>query len=214
MTSPGDHGEERAQIQEVGRLLSQRGLAVGSSGNISVRTEDGFLMTPTGASLGTIDPASISLLDGEGELLDGAPPTKETFMHLAFYEERPSSTAIIHLHATHSVAVACLDGVDESDVLPPLTAYYIMRIGSLPLVPYYRPGDRALADAIRSHAHEHHALLLANHGPIVAGADLQTAMYAIEELEETAKLFLLLRGDQARPLTAKQVDDVRQHLTG
>lgn len=208
------HDDLRTQIRDMGRRLAERGLAAGSSGNISVRVDDGFLMTPTGSSLATIDPGGISLLDAEGNLVDGAPPTKETFMHLAFYEEHRTAGAIVHLHATHSVAVSCMEDLDPDDVLPPLTAYYVMRVGSLPLVPYHRPGDRTLAEAIRAHARDHHALLLANHGPIVAGRDLTKATYAIEELEETARLFLLLRGERVRPLTPEQVDDVRRHLTG
>lgn len=199
----------REQIAAFGKSLYDRGLTFGSTGNISARLEDGWLMTPTNASLGRLDPARLSKLDDTGNLVSGDPPTKETFLHRAMYEERPGTGAVVHLHATHSVAVSCLADIDPADVLPPLTAYYVMRIGRLPLVPYYAPGDMALADAVRALAGKHHAVLLANHGPVVAGKSLEAAVYAAEELEETAKLHLLLRGEKTRPLTSEQVAALR-----
>ncbi|MCG8694384.1 MAG: aldolase [Minwuiales bacterium] len=199
----------REQIAAFGKSLYDRGLTFGSTGNISARLEDGWLMTPTNASLGRLDPARLSKLDDAGNLVSGDPPTKETFLHRAMYEERPGTGAVVHLHATHSVAVSCLADIDADDVLPPLTAYYVMRIGRLPLVPYYAPGDMALADAVRALAGKHHAVLLANHGPVVAGKSLEAAVYAAEELEETAKLHLLLRGENTRPLTSEQVAALR-----
>ena len=131
-------------------------------------------------------------------------------MHLAVYAERPEARAIVHLHSTHAVAVACLADVDPDDVLPPLTPYYVMRVGRLPLVPYGRPGDQALTDAVRARARESHALLLANHGPLVAAPSLDAAAAAVEELEETAKLFLLLQGLPARELTPEQLAELRR----
>jgi ribulose-5-phosphate 4-epimerase/fuculose-1-phosphate aldolase len=130
------------------------------------------------------------------------------------YRRRASAGAVVHLHSTYSVAVSCLDGLDPHDVIPPITAYYVMRVGSLPLVPYYRPGDQALGPAVEALADRHHAVLLANHGPVVAGTTLEAAVYAIEELEETAKLFLLLHGRAVRPLTAEQVADLKAHFPG
>lgn len=195
----------REDICRLGASLFERGLTFGSAGNISVRLEDGWLMTPTNVSLGRLDPARLSKLDASGKLLSGDAPTKETFLHRAMYEERPSAGAVVHLHATHSVAVSVLAEVDAENVLPPITAYYVMRVGRLPLVPYYPPGDLSLADAVRKLAGEHHAVLLANHGPVVAGSSLDAAANAIEELEETAKLFLLLRGSKLRLLTPEQV---------
>ena len=199
----------REQIAAFGKSLYDRGLTFGSTGNISARLGDGWLMTPTNASLGRLDPARLSKLDDAGNLVSGDPPTKETFLHRAMYEERPGTGAVVHLHATHSVAVSCLAGIDTDDVLPPLTAYYVMRIGRLPLVPYYAPGHMALADAVRALAGKHHAVLLANHGPVVAGKSLEAAVYATEELEETAKLHLLLRGEKTQPLTSEQVAALR-----
>ena len=200
----------REEICRIGASIFARGLTAGSSGNISVRMPDGWLMTPTGSTLGRLDPARLSRLDGSGRHVGGDKPTKESFLHRAMYEERASAGAVVHLHSTHSVAVSCLADIDAADVLPPITAYYVMRVGRLPLVPYFKPGDLALADAVRGLADKHHAVLLANHGPIVCGTDLDAATGAIEELEETAKLFLLLRGHRTRFLTPEQVEELRR----
>ncbi|MCE8030041.1 3-oxo-tetronate 4-phosphate decarboxylase [Billgrantia desiderata] len=203
----------REQVATLGKSLFDRGLTMGSSGNISVRLDDGgWLMTPTNACLGRLDPARISRLDGQGQWLDGDKPTKEQFLHMAMYAERPQSGAIVHLHSTHSVAVSCLPGIDHCDCIPPLTAYYVMRVGKLPLVPYHVPGDPKLGDAVRGLAGRHSAVLLANHGPVVAGKDLEAAVYATEELEETAKLFLLLRGENPRALNEEQVAELQRRF--
>lgn len=200
----------REDIAELGRSIYERGLTHGSTGNISARCNDGWLLTPTGSSLGRLDPARISKLDWNGTLLSGDPPSKENFLHLAMYRERPQSGAVVHLHATHSVAVSVLADTNPEDALPPLTAYYVMRIGTLPMVSYHAPGDMALAEAVRRLASRHHALLLANHGPVVGGSTLAAAADAIEELEATARLHLLLRGEKTRPLNAAQVADLRR----
>jgi len=197
----------RDEICDLGRSIFERGLTHGSTGNISA---DGWLLTPTGSNLGRLDPARLSKLDWSGKLLSGDAPSKESFLHLAMYQERARNQAVIHLHSTHSVAVSVLEGLDPDDLLPPLTAYYVMRIGTLPLVPYYAPGDLALAEAVRGYAGRHHALLLANHGPVVAGVSLSAAADAVEELEATAKLYLLLQGQGVRPLTPAQVADVKR----
>lgn len=195
----------RDEICRLGESLFTRGLTFGSAGNISARLEDGWLMTPTNVSLGRLDPARLAKLDGSGKLVSGDPPTKETFLHRAMYSERPQASAVVHLHSTYSVAVSALADIDTANVLPPITAYYVMRVGRLPLVAYYPPGDLALAGAVQRLAGKHHAVLLANHGPVVAGSTLDAAANAIEELEETAKLFLLLRGSKVRLLTDEQV---------
>jgi ribulose-5-phosphate 4-epimerase/fuculose-1-phosphate aldolase len=200
----------RDEICELGRSMFERGLTHGSTGNISARCADGWLLTPTGSNLGRLDPARLSKLDWNGTLLAGEAPSKESFLHLAMYQERARNGAVIHLHATHSVAVSVLEGLDPNDLLPPLTAYYVMRIGTLPLVPYYAPGDLGLAEAVRGYARRHHALLLANHGPVVGGASLAAAADAVEELEATAKLYLLLRGQRVRTLTPAQIADIKQ----
>lgn len=200
----------REEICAIARSMFDRGLTHGSTGNISARCEDGWLLTPTGSNLGRLDPARLSKLDWSGRHVSGDAPSKESFLHLAMYQERARNAAVVHLHATHSVAVSVLDGLDPDDLLPPLTAYYVMRIGSLPLVPYFAPGDMALADAVRGFAGKHHAMLLANHGPVVAGTSLSAAADAVEELEATAKLHLLLQGQRVRPLTPEDVADIKR----
>jgi ribulose-5-phosphate 4-epimerase/fuculose-1-phosphate aldolase len=200
---------QREQIAEFGKSLYQRGLTAGSSGNLSVRLDDGWLLTPTNASLGRLDPAQLSKLDWNGNLISGAPPSKEAFLHRAMYEQRASAGAIVHLHSTHSAAVSCMCGLNIDDCIPPLTPYFVMKVGRLPLVPYHRPGDPALAGAIGAMARKHSAVLLANHGPVVSGTNLEAAVYAAEELEETAKLFLLLRDVPTRPLDAEQIADLK-----
>ncbi|HVH76467.1 MAG TPA: 3-oxo-tetronate 4-phosphate decarboxylase [Stellaceae bacterium] len=202
--------KDREAICAIGASIFARGLTAGSSGNISLRSGEGWLMTPTGSSLGRLDPARLSRLGPDGRLVSGDPPTKESFLHRVMYEEREGTGAVVHLHSTHSVAVSCLAEIDPADVLPPITAYYVMRVGRLPLVPYFRPGDLALAEAVRDVAGKHHAVLLANHGPVVAGASLAAAVDAIEELEETAKLYLLLRGAKTRYLTREQVGELEK----
>ena len=199
----------REAICRLGNSIFARGLTFGSSGNISQRIDGGWLMTPTNVSLGELDPALLSKLDASGNLLSGDKPTKERFLHRVMYEGRDDARAVVHLHSTHSVAVSCLADIDPKDVLPPITAYYVMRIGRLPLVPYFPPGDARLAEAVRPLVGKHHAVLLANHGPVVAGTSLAAASGAIEELEETARLFLLLQGHRVRHLTAAQVDELR-----
>lgn len=200
---------QRELIVDFGKSLFERGLTAGSSGNLSVRLSDGWLLTPTNASLGRLDPAQLSKLDWDGNLISGAPPSKEAFLHRAMYEQRGSTGAIVHLHSTHSAAVSCMCGLNHDDCIPPLTPYFVMKVGRLPLVPYHRPGDPALAGAISAMARKHSAVLLANHGPVVSGTSLEAAVYAAEELEETAKLFLLLRDVPTRPLDAAQIADLK-----
>ena len=201
-----DQTKLREEICRFGRSLFERGLTPGSSGNISVRLDDGgWLVTPTNASLGSLDPARISRLGPDHGLISGDAPTKEIPLHSALYETRGAARAIVHLHSTHSVAVSCLADIDPDDVLPPITAYFVMRVGKLKLLPYFPPGDPALAAAIGAVAARHSAVLLANHGPVVAGSSLEAAMNAAEELEETARLYLLLHGRPTRFLTSEQV---------
>ncbi|MDE0821502.1 MAG: aldolase [Opitutales bacterium] len=199
----------REDIARLGKSLFERGLTAGSSGNISVRLDEGWLLTPTNSCMGFLDPATISKLDWQGNLLAGDPPSKEHFLHNAVYQQRPDSHAVVHLHSTHSVAVSCLPGVNPENVIPPLTAYYVMRVGTLPLVPYFRPGDQKLGVAVGALAGKHAAVLLANHGPVVAGKSLEAAVYAMEELEETAKLYLLLHASNPRCLTEDQIAELK-----
>lgn len=199
----------REEICRLGRSLFERGLTPGSSGNISVRCDDGgWLVTPTNASLGSLDPARLSRLDAAGRLVSGDAPTKEVPLHNALYETRAASRAVVHLHSTHSVALSMLPEIDPRAALPPMTPYYLMKCGATALVPYHRPGDPAVAEAIKGLAGKYSSVLLANHGPVVAGDSLEAAVFAMEELEETAKLYLLLRGLNPRYLSPAQVKDL------
>lgn len=200
----------REAICRFGKSIFERGLTGGASGNISTRTDDGgLLVSPTGSSFGALDPARLSRFDAEGRLIGGDRPTKEMPLHSAFYETRGARAgAVVHLHSTHSVALSMLPEVDPDNVLPPLTAYSIMRLGKVKLLPYFRPGDPAMGDAVRGLAGKRSAVLLANHGPVVAAKDLEAAVYAMEELEETARLALLTRGGSPRMLTDAQIRDI------
>jgi ribulose-5-phosphate 4-epimerase/fuculose-1-phosphate aldolase len=199
----------REQLVVLGASLFARGYSVGSAGNISVRLDDGYLMTPTNSSLGSLDPRRISRLDRDWQHVEGDKPSKEVFLHRAVLTARPEAGAVVHLHSTHATAIGCLATPGEPAPIPPLTPYFVMRIGrNLPVVPYYRPGDAAMEPAVHAAALQARALLLANHGPVVSGKTLTDAVYAAEELEESARLALLLRGLPARELTPAQVDDL------
>jgi 3-dehydro-4-phosphotetronate decarboxylase len=199
----------REAICRFGRSLFERGLTPGSSGNISVRLDDGgWLVTPTNASLGFLDPGRLSRLDANGKLVSGDAPTKEVPLHTALYQTRGQARAVVHLHSTHAVALSMLPEIDPRAALPPMTPYYLMRCGQTALLPYYRPGDPEVANAIKGLAGKYASVLLANHGPVVAGDTLEAAVFAMEELEETAKLYLLLRGLNPRYLSPAQVADL------
>lgn len=204
----------REQICSIAASMFARGLTAGSSGNISARLDDGrLLVTPTGSSFGALDPARLSLFDAGGRFVDGDKPTKEMPLHSAFYETRGARTgAVVHLHSTHSVAVSLLPDIDPDSVFKPLTAYSIMRLGKVKLLPYIRPGDPAMGDAVRGLAGKRSAVLLAHHGPVVAGKDLEAAAYAMEELEETAKLTLLTLGLRPKILAADQIHELVEHF--
>ena len=201
--------DTRRLLVELAASLFARGFSVGSAGNVSVRVDGGYLITPTNSSLGRLDPARLSRLDASFAHVDGEKPSKEVFMHRAFYTARAEAAAVVHLHSTMATAVACLPDLDTANPIPPLTPYFVMRIGrTMPVVPYYRPGDAAMEPAIHAAARDARAVLLANHGPVVSGRSLTDAVYAAEELEEAARLFLLLRRESPQPLTAAQVDDL------
>jgi 3-dehydro-4-phosphotetronate decarboxylase len=191
-----------------GRSLFARGYGCGTSGNLSVRLDDGYLMTPTNVSLGDLDPTQMSRLDNRGAHRAGALPTKEAWLHLAMYQGRPQDRAVVHLHSTHAAALSCRTDRPADDALPALTPYEVMRVGRVALVPYARPGDNSVAETIARLAVDHRAVLLANHGPVVSGLDLNAAVAAAEELEETARLFFLLEGRPHRILAPSQVDEL------
>jgi len=199
----------REQICLLAKSMFDRGLTGGSTGNISARTEDGgLLVSPTGSSFGRLDPAELSRFDAAGQHIAGLKATKEMPLHSAFYETRKSAGAVVHLHSCHSVAWSMMPEIDPDNVLPPLTPYAIMKLGKVQLLPFFMPGDAAMGEALRSLGGKRSAVLLANHGPVVAGKDVEAACNAIEELEETAKLAIMMRGFDARALTPAQVRDV------
>ncbi len=199
----------RELICTLAKSMFDRGLTGGASGNISARLADGgLLVSPTGSSFGALDPARLSHSDAGGRLIGGDAPTKEMSLHSAFYDTRSQTGAVVHLHATHSVALSMLPDTDPDNVLPPLTAYSVMRLGKVKLLPYFMPGDPSMGAAVRGLAGKRAAVLLANHGPVVAGKDIEAAVYAMEELEETAKLALITRGCNPQMLTAAQVNGI------
>jgi 3-dehydro-4-phosphotetronate decarboxylase len=204
--------ELREEIARHGQSLFGRRYTSGSSGNISVRVPDGILITPTNSSLGSLDADRISKVDWDGNHLSGDRPSKEAFLHLSMYRKRPREAAVVHLHSTWSVAVSCLADLNPQNVLPPITAYYVMRVGQLPLVEYFPPGDPQLATAVENRAEYSSSVLLANHGPVVAGKSLEAAVHSIEELEETARLYLILRNLPTKFLSEDQCQQLRERF--
>jgi ribulose-5-phosphate 4-epimerase/fuculose-1-phosphate aldolase len=199
----------REKMCLLARSMFDRGLTGGSTGNISARTEDGgLLVSPTGTSFGRLDPGRLSRFDAAGQLLGGDPPTKEMPLHAAFYDTRRSAGAVVHLHACHSVALSMMPDCDPDNFLPPLTPYGIMKLGRVKLLPFFLPGDPAMGAAVRGLAGKRTAVMLANHGPVVAGRDVEAACNAIEELEDTARLAMLTRGLSPRMLSEAQVKAV------
>lgn len=202
----------RAEIVLWGRSLFDRGLTAGSSGNISVRLADGYLTTPTNSCLGFLVPDRLSRLDATGRHIGGEAPTKELPLHFAFYDRRPAARAVVHLHSTYATAISCLSDVDPADAIPPITPYVVMRVGRVPVVPYTCPGAAEGGTLIAAIATDHAAALLQNHGPILSAPDLRSAVFAIEELEEAAKLALLTRGLPVRLLDAAAIADLNLHF--
>ena len=189
--------------------MFNRGLTGGGSGNLSARTPDGgLLVTPTGASLALLDPARLSKLDAEGRHVAGDPPTKEVALHTAFYDSRPGTGGVVHLHSTYATALSMLPDADPDNLLPPLTAYAIMRLGKVALLGHFRPGDPAMGEAVRALGGRRSAVVLANHGPVVAAKSFEAAVFATEELEETARLAMLTRGQNPRLLTEAEIADI------
>jgi ribulose-5-phosphate 4-epimerase/fuculose-1-phosphate aldolase len=200
-----DEADLRERMVKWGRSLFERGFTVGSSGNISVRCGDGFLVTPTNSCMGFLDAARITKLDAGWNLVSGDAPTKEVPLHRAFYEGRPQTGAVVHLHSTFATALSCLADIDPEDAIAPITPYVVMRVGRVPVLPYTMPGSADVAPLVRARAADHAAILLANHGPVVAGTSLESAVFAAEELEETARLLVLTRGLDVRHLDPAQI---------
>lgn len=199
----------REEIVRLAKSLFDRGYSVGSAGNVSAVVEDGILMTPTNSCLGFLDPARLSKIDREGNHLSGDKPSKEVFLHRAFYETRPQTGAVVHLHSTFATALSCLADTDPDDCIPPLTPYVVMRVGAVKLLAYVRPGDERTGEMIRALGGRYAAVLLANHGPVVTGKDITSAVHAAEELEETARLLVLTQGASRRMLSADAVAELK-----
>ena len=205
--------EERAarcEMTKLGASLFDRGFSVGTAGNLSVKLPDGILMSPTNARLCDLEPDRISKLDLEGNHVSGDRPTKEIFLHQAFYDTRPEAGAVVHLHSTWATALSCLEEIDPEDCIPPLTPYVVMRVGTVRRIPYVRPGDPKSGTLIRELGGKYAAVLLANHGPVVSGKSLFSAVCAAEELEETAKLVMALKGQPVQILSAPDVTDLKK----
>jgi 3-dehydro-4-phosphotetronate decarboxylase len=200
----------REAIVRWSRSLFERRFTVGSSGNISVKLDDGYVATPTNSCLGFLEPDKLSRLDRAGAHVAGDPPTKELPLHFAFYRARPAARAVVHLHSTYATALSCLADTDATDAMAPITPYMVMRVGRVPVIAYVRPGSAEIAPLVAARAADHPAVLLANHGPVVAGPSLEAAVYTIEELEETARLLIVTRGMNVRHLDAGQIAELER----
>jgi len=211
MASDSPTSQQRA-LTDLGRSLFMRRFTHGRTGNLSVRIGDELLITPTGVSLGDLQEQELSRITLSGEHVSGPKPSKEWFLHAALYRARPAERAVVHLHSVYSVACSCLEDADAANAIPALTPYYVMRVGSVPLLPYFAPGDPAVAPVAEAAAKANHALLISNHGPIVAGRTLAQAAEAIEELEETARLYLLLKDHRIRQLTPAAIRDLEKRF--
>ena len=210
--TPPPQDEERVQRERmaaIGRSFFDRGLAAGSSGNMSLRLGGGaILATPTGSSFGLLTPESLSLLAPNGALLAGPKPTKEVFMHLACYAARPDAGAVVHLHSTYATAFSCLSGLNPEDAVPTLTPYGLMRYGRVALSPYRTPGSPLLGEDMSRLMEKHRAVLLANHGMVVTGKDITAAAYNAEELEESCRLHFILSGREVNPISPADQEEL------
>jgi 3-dehydro-4-phosphotetronate decarboxylase len=203
-----DEARLRADICRWGRSMFDRGLTPGASGNLSARLEDGYLVTPTNACLGFLEPERLAKLDGEGRHVSGDPPTKEVPLHKAMYDARPNAGGVVHLHSTWATALSCLRDLDPDNALPPITPYVVMRVGRVPVIPYLRPGSPDMREPVLAAAREHAAILLANHGPVVAAPSFEAAVFAAEEIEEAAKLHFITAGVAVRTLSPAQIAEL------
>ncbi|KDD79145.1 aldolase [Glaesserella parasuis] len=200
---------QKIQMVELAKSLFDRGYTVGGAGNLSVKLDDNrVLVTPTGSSLGRLEVNRLSVLDMNGNLIEGDKPSKESVFHLALYQANPQCKAVVHLHSTYLTALSCLQGIDTTNAMRAFTPYYVMRVGQLPVIPYYKPGDTNIARELSERALQAKAFLLANHGVVVTGNSLVDAVDNTEELEETAKLYFILQGKSIRYLSESEVKDL------
>jgi len=205
-----NEAELRQQMVDLARSMFYRGYATGGAGNLSLKLPSGhFLATPTGSSFGRLIAEELSVVDKDGNHLSGKRPSKEVAFHLVIYKKDPDCNAIVHLHSTYLTALSCLENLDSANAIKAFTPYYVMRVGELPVIPYFRPGDPQIAEELAKLAGNYRAFLLANHGPIITGSDLLDAVDNAEELEETARLAFLLSDKPTRYLTDTEVSDLK-----
>ncbi|QHB32915.1 aldolase [Yersinia canariae] len=202
--------QAREDMVKLGASFFQRGYATGSAGNLSMKLADGTLLaTPTGSCLGELNAQRLSKVSLDGEWISGDKPSKEISFHRAIYLNNPACEAIVHLHCLYLTALSCLQGLDCHNAIKPFTPYVVMRVGDVPVVPYYRPGDSRLGEALAKLAPQYRAFLLANHGPVVVGKSLREAADNMEELEETARLIFTLGDRPIRYLTSDEIAELR-----
>ncbi|MDF2397329.1 MULTISPECIES: 3-oxo-tetronate 4-phosphate decarboxylase [Pseudomonas] len=198
----------REEICDVGRSLYQRGYTVGSAGNISARLDDGWLITPTDVCLGRLDPAAIAKVNLAGEWVSGDKPSKTLALHRQVYDRNPGVGGVVHTHSTHLVALTLAGVWRDDDILPPLTPYQVMKVGHIPLIGYQRPGSPKVAEQVAQLANRVRGVMLERLGPVVWESSVSKASYALEELEETARLWLLTQPRPA-PLDQAALDELR-----
>ncbi|MFM0035871.1 3-oxo-tetronate 4-phosphate decarboxylase [Paraburkholderia strydomiana] len=210
--TPALHTSDEARVREEicvsGASLYERGYTVGTAGNISARLDDGWLITPTDACLGRLDPADIAKVDFDGKAVSGGKPSKTLALHRGIYAANSAARGVVHTHSTHLVALTLAGVWSEADVLPPLTPYYVMKVGHVPLIRYQRPGDPQVAAQIAALADTVRAVLLERLGPVVWERSVAQASYALEELEETARLWLMTNPRPA-PLDEAALEELR-----
>ena len=206
----------REEICRVGASLYARGYVHATAGNISVRTDDGYLITPTDACLGHLDPAKLALVNAAGEQVSGDKASKTLTLHRRIYQSDAQARCVIHTHSTHLVALTLAGVWSEDDIMPPITPYFVMKVGHVPLIPYHRPGDPAVGALVAARIHVMQArgtplraVMLDRLGPNVWHQTPAQASAVLEELEETARLYLLTR---PAALTSTQLDELSTHF--
>ncbi|ORM57402.1 aldolase [Pantoea rodasii] len=204
--------QAREEMVQLGASFFQRGYATGSAGNLSLLLEDGNLLaTPTGSCLGELQADRLSKVTMQGEWISGDKPSKEVAFHRALYLNNLACKAVVHLHSHYLTALSCLNDLDSENCIRPFTPYVVMRVGDVPVVPYYKPGDDRLAEDLAQLAPRYNAFLLANHGPVVVGKSLREAANNTEELEETARLMFTLGDRSIRYLSDSEVAELRNY---
>jgi ribulose-5-phosphate 4-epimerase/fuculose-1-phosphate aldolase len=202
----------RIQMVRLGAALYDRGLTPGRTGNLSVRADDQIMITPTDSCLGRLDATRLAVTTLDGQHIAGDRPSKELVLHRVLYRHHPMCTAVAHLHSTSAVAVSCLPDLNADDALPPITPYFVMRVGRLPLIDYAAPGSAELEKQVVRATELSRSVLMRNHGSLAAAASLENAVDAVEEIEETARLYLLLEGRSPAYLGEEDVADLHRRF--